>query len=82
MYMTASGVRSRAIAARGLNLWKGDTLGWRWRAEQAIRADVAAVIVAALQHASASRATFEVISTSGVARGDWTEWLSQLRPDP
>ena len=38
LYMTASGVRSRAISAVGLNLWKGNTLGWRWRAEEAIRA--------------------------------------------
>lgn len=38
LYMTASGVRSRSLSARGLNLWKGHTLTWRWRAEEAIRA--------------------------------------------
>ena len=38
LYMTASGVRSRGMSAVGLNVWKGNTLGWRWRAEEAIRA--------------------------------------------
>jgi uncharacterized protein YbjT (DUF2867 family) len=38
LYMTASGVRSRALAAVVLNMWKGHTLEWRWRAEKAIRA--------------------------------------------
>lgn len=37
LYMTASGVRSRTISAVGLNAWKGNTLRWRWRAEEAIR---------------------------------------------
>jgi uncharacterized protein YbjT (DUF2867 family) len=38
LYLTASGVRSRSIVARGLNWWKGNTLKWRWRAEEEIRA--------------------------------------------
>lgn len=122
LYMTASGVRSRSMAARGLNWWKGHTLEWRWRAEQEIRAsgldysvirvgvlftrpagwravhvtqdeiplslstrlaraDVAEVFAAALQHPSASRATFEVVGTPGTPRADWATLLNHLRPD-
>jgi uncharacterized protein YbjT (DUF2867 family) len=38
LYMTASGVGSRSLAARALNVWKGNTLEWRKRAEARIRA--------------------------------------------
>jgi uncharacterized protein YbjT (DUF2867 family) len=122
LYMTASGVRSRSVAARGLNWWKGNTLEWRWRAEQEIRAsgldysivrvgvlftrpagwravhitqeeiplsiwtrlaraDVAEVFAAALQHPSASHATFEVVGAPGTPRADWDALLDHLRPD-
>ena len=37
MYMTASGVRTRSWAGAFLNLYKGNTLVWRLRAETAIR---------------------------------------------
>lgn len=38
LYMTASGVATRSLAATLLNLYKGNTLVWRRRAEEAIRA--------------------------------------------
>ena len=38
LYMTASSVRSRSWAAVALNLYKGNTLVWRERAEHQIRA--------------------------------------------
>ena len=37
LYMNASGVTSQSLSARFLNLWKGNTLRWRCRAEAAIR---------------------------------------------
>ena len=37
LYMTASGVGTRSFWARALNLYKGNTLAWRARAEAAIR---------------------------------------------
>ena len=37
LYMTASGVTTRSLAATLLNLYKGNTLVWRRRAEEAIR---------------------------------------------
>jgi len=37
LYMTSSGVGSRSFWAVSLNLYKGDTLEWRRRAETAIR---------------------------------------------
>lgn len=37
LYMTASGVTSRSVAAVVLNLYKGNTLVWRRRAEVEIR---------------------------------------------
>jgi uncharacterized protein YbjT (DUF2867 family) len=37
LYMTASGVTSRSLLAICLNLYKGNTLVWRRRAEEAIR---------------------------------------------
>jgi uncharacterized protein YbjT (DUF2867 family) len=38
LYMTASGLRARSMPAIGLNLWKRNTLTWRWRVEDRIRA--------------------------------------------
>jgi len=38
LYMTASGVGSRSFWTVALNLYKGNTLKWRARAETAIRA--------------------------------------------
>jgi uncharacterized protein YbjT (DUF2867 family) len=38
LYMTASGTMRRSLAAIALNLYKGNTLIWRRRAEAAIRA--------------------------------------------
>lgn len=38
LYMTASGVNSRSFAAIALNIYKGNTLVWRRRAEDEIRA--------------------------------------------
>jgi len=37
MYMTSSGVASRSWMSVGLNLYKGNTLQWRGRAEDALR---------------------------------------------
>jgi uncharacterized protein YbjT (DUF2867 family) len=37
VYMTSIGVRRRSLFALTLNLWKGNTLRWRHRAEDAIR---------------------------------------------
>lgn len=37
LYMTAGGATSRSLAAVGLNLYKGNTLKWRLRAEDRIR---------------------------------------------
>jgi uncharacterized protein YbjT (DUF2867 family) len=38
LYMTSSGVKTRNLAAGCLNLWKGNTLMWRRRVEDEIRA--------------------------------------------
>jgi uncharacterized protein YbjT (DUF2867 family) len=38
LYMTSSGVLARSFWTRSLNLYKGHTLAWRRRAEDAIRA--------------------------------------------
>jgi uncharacterized protein YbjT (DUF2867 family) len=102
LYMTSSGVMTRSMAARCLNLWKGNTLVWRRRVENEIRAsgvdytvirtgvllnrpggqhvievtqqplplawryriaraDVAEILVAALEHPNTSRTTFEAV---------------------
>jgi uncharacterized protein YbjT (DUF2867 family) len=37
MYMTSSGVMTHSVLAACLNLYKGNTLAWRRRAEEAIR---------------------------------------------
>lgn len=38
VYMTSIGTTQRSLFASGLNAWKGNTLVWRRRAEEAIRA--------------------------------------------
>jgi hypothetical protein len=38
LYMTSSGLTTPSLSARCLNLWKGNTLIWRRRAEAEIRA--------------------------------------------
>jgi uncharacterized protein YbjT (DUF2867 family) len=38
VYMTSIGVRRKSMFASALNLWKGNTLRWRQRAEEEIRA--------------------------------------------
>src|SRR5690349_17816101 len=38
LYMTSSGVMTQNLATRCLNLWKGNTLVWRRRVEDEIRA--------------------------------------------
>jgi hypothetical protein len=45
------------------------------------RADVAAGFVAALDHPSASRTTFEVVGVPGSHHPDWNAMLSRLRRD-
>ena len=115
VYLTSSGVTTRSLFAAALNLYKGNTLGWRKRAEEEIRrsgldytivragvllhreggnrairvtqerlplslrfhiarADVAEVLIAALDHPCARRATFEV----GWGRGPRLEPLQTL----
>jgi len=37
LYMTSSGVHARSLFATGLNMYKGNTLRWRARAEEEIR---------------------------------------------
>jgi uncharacterized protein YbjT (DUF2867 family) len=122
VYMNSSGVTTRSVSTMLLNLYKGNTLEWRRRAEDQIRssgldytvvragfllnrrggehalevtqevlplspryrvarADVAATIVAALDHPRAVRSTFEVIwSRTGRAELLSTQ-LDRLRPD-
>jgi uncharacterized protein YbjT (DUF2867 family) len=38
MYMTSSGIITHSLFSAGLNLYKGNTLAWRRRAEEGIRA--------------------------------------------
>lgn len=122
LYMTSSGVTSRSLAAWALNVYKGNTLHWRLRAEDAIREsaldytiiragmllnrpgghraivitqdelplslryriardDVSETFVAALNHPSASRSTFEVVWGAGPRREALDVLLGQLQPD-
>jgi uncharacterized protein YbjT (DUF2867 family) len=37
VYMTSIGVKRRSLFTLGLNIWKGNTIAWRRRAEDAIR---------------------------------------------
>jgi len=122
LYMTASGGSTPSLAAAFLNLFKGNTLRWRQRAEDEIRAagmdytiiragvlvdapagehtirlsqkplalsirhriargDVANAFVAALDHPSASRATFEIVWGPRGSPEPWPQLLERLRPD-
>lgn len=122
LYMTSSGVTSRSFFAWALNVYKGNTLLWRRRAEEAIRdtaldytiiragvllnraggqreiritqetlplslryriarADVAETFVAALSHANASRATFDVVWGHGPRSDSLAAQLDTLKPD-
>jgi uncharacterized protein YbjT (DUF2867 family) len=122
LYMTSSGVTSRSFFAWALNVYKGNTLLWRRRAEEAIRdteldytiiragvllnrpggrrairvtqetlplslryriarEDVAETFVAALNHANASRATFDVVWGNGPRSDSLPAQLGQLQPD-
>jgi uncharacterized protein YbjT (DUF2867 family) len=58
VYMTSIGVTRKSLFAFGLNVWKGNTLLWRRRAEDAIRSsglDYAIVRVAFLLNRPAGR---------------------------
>lgn len=46
------------------------------------RADVAEAFVEAIQHPSASRATFEIVWGKGPRRESWSALLETLKPDP
>jgi uncharacterized protein YbjT (DUF2867 family) len=122
LYMTSSGVTTRSFATMGLNVYKGNTLVWRRRAEAEIRdsgvdytiiragfllnrpggrhsivvtqtglplsiryriarADVAEAFVAALDHPTTSRTTFEVVWGKGRERQPWSVLLNGLRTD-
>ena len=123
VYMTSIGVTRRSLFVIGLNIWKGNTILWRRRAEDAIRssgfdytiiraafllnrppnqraicvrqvesaltvreciarADLAEVLVAAVYHPDASRATFEVKWGRGPRQqSSWPDLLNGLRPD-
>lgn len=122
LYMTSSGVTTRSLWTVFLNLYKGNTLAWRRRAEDEIRAsgldytiirtgmlvnrsggqravevtqdalplsprhrigraDVAEAFVAALDHPSATHATFEVVWGQGNRREAWSVLLERLKPD-
>jgi uncharacterized protein YbjT (DUF2867 family) len=63
LYMTASGVGTRSLWTFALNLYKGKTLVWRLRAEEAIRAsDLAYTIIrtGVLMNSSAGARAIEV----------------------
>ena len=122
LYMTSSGVTTRSLWTVFLNLYKGNTLAWRRRAEDEIRAsgldykiirtgmlrnrsggqrsvevtqdalplsprhriaraDVAEAFLAALDHPSATHATFEVVWGHGNRREAWSVLLEHLKPD-
>jgi uncharacterized protein YbjT (DUF2867 family) len=122
LYMTAIGAGTRSFAAMFLNLFKGNTLRWRDRAEQEIRSigvdytiirsgvlvdapadehvirlsqtplplslryriargDVAECFVAALDHPSASRATFEIVWGRRGRPEPWPRMLDRLQRD-
>jgi uncharacterized protein YbjT (DUF2867 family) len=122
LYMTSSGVGATSVWTRALNLWKGNTLIWRCRAEAELRSsgldytvvrtgmllnrpggehrltitqaalpltpryriareDVAQLFVAALEHARASRATFEAVWGPPGPVGDLCDLLNGLTVD-
>ena len=85
VYMTSIGVRRRSIFASALNVWKGNTLLWRRRAENAIRfsgLDYAIVRVAFLLNRPAHQRAIRVSQDESpltfrecIARGDVAEAL-------
>ena len=122
MYMTSSGASAESWMTACLNLYKGNTLLWRRRAEEAIRksgldytiirtgmlqnhggnrrsikltqqplplslryriarVDVAQVFVRAMEHSSASRATFEIAWARDDESAPWPTLLESLKPD-
>lgn len=63
MYMTASGVGSQSCMAMCLNLYKGNTLRWRRRAEEAIREsglDYTIIRTGILQNGGGGRRTIKI----------------------
>jgi uncharacterized protein YbjT (DUF2867 family) len=85
VYMTSIGVRQRSLFASALNVWKGNTLLWRRRAEEAIRSsglDYAVVRVAFLLNRPAHQRAIRVSQDESpltlreyIARGDVAEAL-------
>jgi uncharacterized protein YbjT (DUF2867 family) len=122
VYMTTIGVTQSSLLVTCLNLWKGNTVRWRRRAENALRecgldysvvraaillnrppgtrpvrvsqqesrltfrefiarADVAAGLVAAMDHPSGSRTTFEIRWDRQAETLPWCALLDHLKPD-
>lgn len=85
VYMTAIGVRRRSLFGWCLNIWKGNTLLWRRRAEEAIRAsglDYTVVRAAFLLNRPAGRRAIRVSQghapltlTEMIGRADVAEGL-------
>ena len=85
VYMTSIGVTRRSMFASALNVWKGNTLLWRRRAEDAIRSsglDYAVVRVAFLLNRPAHQRAIRVSQDESpltfrecIARGDVAEAL-------
>jgi uncharacterized protein YbjT (DUF2867 family) len=85
VYMTSIGVTRRSMFASALNVWKGNTLLWRRRAEDAIRSsglDYAVVRVAFLLNRPAHQRAIQVSQDESpltfrecLARGDAAEAL-------
>jgi len=83
LYMTASGVTARSFASFALNLYKGNTLVWRRRAEEEIRAsglDYTIIRTGVLLNAPARRHALAVTQRRmglsfrhRIARGDVAE---------
>lgn len=66
LYMTASGLLTPSLMTRALNLWKGNTLLWRRRAEDAIRRsglDYTVVRTGMLVNRPAGRHRIEITQT-------------------
>ena len=92
MYMTSSGVATRSFVSACLNLYKGNTLAWRRRAEDAIRGtglDYTIIRTGMLQNRSAGRhvikLTQEALPLSiryRIARADVAEAFAAAVDDP
>jgi uncharacterized protein YbjT (DUF2867 family) len=122
VYLNSIGIRTPSLAGTLMNLLKRNTLVWRRRVEDHIRAsdldytiirvgfllnrlggehavivgqdalplalrhriaraDVAEAFVEAMQHPSASRATFEIVWGKGRRRESWSGLFETLKPD-